>query len=144
MHLFHVAALFIVLSMVGVEFSVSAFVNPIAWQLDPDAQLRLLSPLAAVLGKIMPIWYAAGLVMLGAETWLDRYSPDFTILLAASSIWFLTILATLLFLVPLNNQVIKGTAGWQKAHRTWDRRHRLRIIALAVAATLVTSAVVRF
>jgi hypothetical protein len=34
MHLFNVASVFSVLLLVGVEFSVSAFVNPGAWRLD--------------------------------------------------------------------------------------------------------------
>lgn len=100
MHLFHVAALFIVLSMVGVEFPVSAFVNPIAWRLDPDAQSRMLQPFAAVLGKIMPVWYAAGLVMLASETWLGRHTPEFTILLVASVLWFSQSLSRCSFWCP--------------------------------------------
>ncbi len=36
MHLFNVATLFVVLTLAGIEFSVSAFVNPVVWQLEPD------------------------------------------------------------------------------------------------------------
>jgi hypothetical protein len=57
MHLFNVATLFIVLTLVGVEFSVSAFVNPAASRLESEAQLRMLSRFALVLGKVMPVWY---------------------------------------------------------------------------------------
>lgn len=35
MYLFNMATLFIIVTLVGVEFSVSAFVNPAAWRLDP-------------------------------------------------------------------------------------------------------------
>ena len=138
MHLFNVAVVFIVLLLVGVEFSVSAFVDPSAWRLDPEPQSRMLSLFAAVLGKVMPGWYALGLVLLAVETWIHRYAPGFVILLTVSAIWFLTLLATLLFLVPLNNLVIEGAAGWQGIHRIWDRRHRVRIAALAVASALLT------
>ena len=143
MHLFNVLAVLIVLVLVGVEFSVSAFVDPSAWRLDPEPQSKLLSRFAAVLGKVMPVWYAVGLVLLVVETWLHRHTPGFAILLTASAIWFLTLLATLLFLVPLNNRVIEGAAGWQRVHRTWDRRHRVRIVAVAVASALLTYVVVR-
>ena len=143
MHLFNVATLVLLLLLVGVEFSVSAFVNPSAWRLDPEPRLRMLSHFAAVLGRLMPVWYAGGLVLLGLQTWLHRHEPGFAILLAASAIWFLTTLLTILFLVPLNNVVVKGSAGWQDAHRTWDTRHRVRIIALAVAAVLLTYVVTR-
>ena len=143
MHLFNSVTLLVVLTMLGVEFSVSAYVNPNAWRLDPEPQLKMLSPFAAVLGKVMPVWYRAGLVLLGTETWLHRHTPEVRALLAASAIWLTTILATLLFLVPLNNRVIEGAAGWQKLHRTWDSRHRVRIIALAVASVLLVYAVAR-
>ena len=142
MHLLNVAVVFIILTLVGVEFSVSAFVNPSARRLDPEPQSRLLSHYAAVLGKLMPFWYAGGFVLLGVETWLYRHTSGFAILLAASAIWFLTTLATIFFLVPLNNRVIEGGAGWQNAHRTWDKRHRVRIVALAIASTLLTYTVV--
>ena len=34
MHLFNTATVFFVVTLVGVEFSVSAFVNPAAWQVE--------------------------------------------------------------------------------------------------------------
>lgn len=142
MHLFNVAAVFCLLLLVGAEFSVSAFVNPSAWRLDPEPQSTMLSHLAAVLGKVMPLWYAGDLILLGLETWLHRQSSAFALLLTATAIWFVTTLLTIFLLVPLNNLVVKGDAGWQQAHRTWDTRHRVRIVALAVAAILMTYAVV--
>jgi hypothetical protein len=38
MHILNVATLFIVLTLVGIEFSVSAFVHPAAWRLEPESQ----------------------------------------------------------------------------------------------------------
>ena len=70
MHLFNIATLFVVLTLVGVEFSVSAFVNPAAWRLALDPQLSMLSRFASVLGKVMPVWYPACAVLLGMQTWL--------------------------------------------------------------------------
>ena len=143
MHLFNVTVVIVVLLMVGAEFSVSAFVDPSAWRLDPAPQSRMLSHYAAVLGKVMPFWYGVGLVLLGVETWLYRHTPEFTILLTASVIWFLATLGSIIFLVPLNNRVIAASVGWQAAHRSWDRRHRVRIVALAIAAILFAYVVVR-
>ncbi len=142
-HLFNVATVFLVLLMVGAEFSVSAFVNPSAWRLDPEPQSRMLSHYAAVLGKVMPFCYGAGLVLLGLETWLYRHTPEFTILLTASAIWFMATLGSIIFLVPLNNRVIAASTGWQAAHHSWDRRHRVRIVALATAAILFAYVIVR-
>ena len=58
MHLFNTATLFIVLTLLGVEFSVSAFVNPAASRLEPESHLKMLSHSALVLGKVMPVWYS--------------------------------------------------------------------------------------
>ena len=52
MHLFNMATLFIIVTLVGVEFSVSAFVNPAAWRLDPESQLKMLGRFAFALGQI--------------------------------------------------------------------------------------------
>lgn len=143
MHLLNVAVAFLVLLMVGSELSVSAFTDPSAWRLDPVPQSVMLSHYAAVLGKVMPFWYGLDLLMLGTETWLHRHTPDFMILLIATSIWFLATLGSIIFLVPLNNRVIAASPGWQAAHRSWDGRHRVRIVALAISAFLLSYAIIR-
>ena len=143
MHLFDEVVAVVLLLMVGVEFAVSAFVNPSAWRLDPEPQAKMLSHFASVLGRVMPVWYAGGLLLLIVETWVHRAEPGRGLLLAASAIWLLTTVLTLLFLVPLNNLVIRAEPGWQDAHRTWDTRHRVRIIALFIAAILLTYVVTR-
>ena len=142
MHLFHVFTVLVLLLMVGVELSVSAFVNPSAWRLDPTPQSTMLSHFAAMLGKVMPVWYPGGLILLGVESWFFRHSAGFDLLVTATVLWFFASLASILFLVPLNNRVIEGAAGWQASHRTWDQRHRVRIVVLAIAATLLTYVVV--
>ena len=53
MHLFNMVTIFVVLTLLGVEFSVSAFVHPAAERLEPEAQLKMLSRFALVLGKVM-------------------------------------------------------------------------------------------
>lgn len=143
MHLLNMATIFVVLSLVGVEFSVSAFVNPAAWRLDPEAQLKMLSRFALVLGKVMPVWYPVCTLLLGIQTWLYWHTPGRAILLTADAIWLLTAMASIFLLVPLNTRVAEGAAGWQRIHRIWDRRHRVRIAALAIAAVLLTYVVVR-
>ena len=142
MHLFDVFTVLVLLLLVGVEFSVSAFVNPSAWRLEPGPQFTMLSHFAAVLGKVMPVWYPAGLILLAVETWLHWHTAGSNLVLAALVLWFLASLGSILFLVPLNNRVIEGGPGWEVIHRTWDSRHRVRIVILAVAAILLTYVVV--
>jgi uncharacterized membrane protein len=143
MHLFNMATLFAVLTLAGVEFSVSAFVNPAASRLEPEAQLKMLSRSALVLGKVMPVWYSVCSLFLAIQTWLGWQTPGRAILLIADAIWVLISVASIFVLVPLARRVAEGAADWQRIHWTWDRRNRVRIAAVATAALLLTYVLVR-
>ena len=143
MHLFHVATLFLVLALVGVEFSVAAFVDPAAVRLPPEAQLALLSRLARVLGRVMPVWYPACALLFATETWLLWHQPLHGVLLAADAVWLLASFGSILFLVPLNTRIAEGSADWQQLHHLWDRRHRSRVAALSLGALLLTWVIAR-
>ena len=143
MHWFNIATLFIVLTLTGVEFSVSAFMNPAASRLEPESHLKVLSHGAVVLGKVMPVWYSVCSLLLGIQTWLNWHTPGRPILLAADAIMVLIAVASILFLVPLNSRVAEGAADWQRISQVWDRRNWARIAALAIAAALLTCVVVR-
>jgi uncharacterized membrane protein len=143
MHLLNMATLLVVLTLLGVEFSVSAFVNPAASQLEPESQLKMLSGSALVLGKVMPVWYSVCTLFLGIQTWLCWHTPGRVILLTADAIWVLISVGSIFVLVPLARRVAEGDADWQRIHRIWDRRHRVRIAAVATAALLLTYVVVR-
>ena len=142
MHLFNIATLFVVLTLFGVEFSVSAFVNPAAWRLEAESQLKMLSRLALVLGKVMPVWYPISALLTGIETWLRWHTPGRAILLTADAIWVLISVGSIFVLVPLASRVAAGDADWQRIHRTWDKGHRVRIAALAIAAILLIAVLV--
>ena len=137
MHLFNMATVFLVVTLLGVEFSVSAFVNPAAWRLEPEAQLKMLGRGAFVGGRVMPVWYTACTLMLGIQTWLHWHAPGRGLLLTADAIWVIISVVSIFFLVPLNNRVVVGVADWQRIHRIWDKRHRVRIGALAIATILL-------
>ena len=143
MHLFNTVILFVVLTLLGVEFSVSAFVNPAVWRLEPEPQLKTLSRFAVVGGKVMPVWYLVSTLLLGIQTWLCWQTPARSILLTVDAILVLIAVASIFVLVPLNSRVAEGAADWQRIHRIWDRIHRVRIAALATAAFLLTYAVAR-
>jgi hypothetical protein len=139
MHLFNTATLLVVLTLLGVEFSVSAFMNPAASRLEPESQLKMLGRSALVLGKVMPVWYSVSTLLLGIQTWLRWSTPGRSILLTADAIMVLIAVA----LVPLASRVAEGAADWQRINRIWDRRNRVRIGALATAAFLLTYVVAR-
>ena len=91
----------------------------------------------------MPVWYPVSAILFLVETWLYWHSAERFILLTATIIWVLASVGSILFLVPLNTRVAEEDADWQRIHQTWDKRHRVRTVALAIAAVLLTYVLVR-
>jgi uncharacterized membrane protein len=128
--------------MIGVEFAVSAFINPVLWKLEEGEQMQAIRLFAGRLGSVMPFWYALGFVLLLAETFVLRHQPQVIPAAFASGIWALVIVLTLLFLVPINNRLarMENSAAREEAlreHHRWDARHRLRVMALIAAMVLL-------
>ncbi len=129
--------------MVGNEFAIAAFIHPVISRLPPPVHLAAASAIARVLGRIMPFWYALGLVCLLAELWLHRGQPDnLPLLLVAVVLWALTIVATLVLLVPRNNRIAGANPDrpyptWQADRAAWDTLHRVRVALLALAFILL-------
>jgi Domain of unknown function (DUF1772) len=141
MHLLDITTILCAAFMTGNEIAVSLFVNPVVWQLDEPSQAKALRLFAALLGKAMPIWYAASLVLMVIEACLRRQQPAFPWIVAAASLWIAIIAYTLLVLLPINNRIAALEtsalpAGWLQQHRKWDRHHRVRILLLILAVAL--------
>jgi uncharacterized membrane protein len=140
--LLNIAAILSIGLMVGTEFAVSAFINPVLNQLDDRAHLAAIRLFAAKLGFAMPFWYGLGLLFLLTETVLLRHQPQFPLLGAATALWAAVIVLTLLFLVPINNRMaqLAPDAPVREAlaeHKKWDALHRLRVAALTTALVLL-------
>lgn len=132
--------------MVGTEFAVSAFINPILWQLEDPARGQAVRLFARKLGTVMPFWYAANLILLVGEMILLRNDAGFRLLGAAAGIWVAVIVLTLMFLVPINNRLAREDSSMtvehaHREHRRWDAMHRARVLALAAAMVLLLVAV---
>jgi uncharacterized membrane protein len=124
--------------MVGTEFAVSAFVNPILEKLDDSMQAHATRLFARKLGTVMPFWYSLSLLLLIAETITMRQHPGMAFLSAASVIWAAVIVLTLMLLVPINNRIANMdsatfTDSLRGEHARWDALHRWRVLALGVA-----------
>jgi len=127
--------------LIGTEFAVSAFINPVLRKLDARAQADSIRLFARRLGFAMPFWYGASLVFLLLETAMRFRQSGVLLLSAASGIWIAVIVLTLLFLVPINNRMARmdpgefaGTA--YREHQRWDLLHRFRVAALSTAMIL--------
>ena len=124
--------------MIGAEFTVSAFINPILQQLGETAQAHATRLFARKLGAIMPFWYALCLLLLISETIVVWHAPGMAFLVSASAIWAAVIVLTLMFLVPINNRIANADSGaftdaLRREHTKWDILHRGRVLALSVA-----------
>lgn len=127
--------------MIGTEFAVSAFINPVLWKLERRAQTQATQMFAARLGFVMPFWYVLGLVLLLIDTFAAGHQPAAVLLAIASGIWVLVIVLTLIFLVPINNKLLRSgvdefTDASRRDHRRWDALHRWRVAALASAMVI--------
>jgi uncharacterized membrane protein len=102
------------------------------------AQDRAIALFAARLGAVMPFWYALNLLLLILEVVIRRHEPEFALLIAATSIWIVVIVFTVVFLVPINNRMARLSSDSlsetaRREHKKWDAPHRLRVMAVGVA-----------
>src|SRR5262245_1315768 len=130
MHLIDIVTIVLAGLMIGNELTVSLFINPVMRKLDAVAQTRALSLFAGRLGRVMPFWYAACLILFVVEAIMRRGKAEFYPLLAASLLWSSIIIATIFLLVPINNRVAALAADaplerWLPEHRWWERLHRI-------------------
>jgi uncharacterized membrane protein len=124
--------------LIGTEFAVSVFINPVLVRLETRTRAQAIQMFATRLGKAMPFWYAADLVLLLIVTYLHRHRPGLALLIAAIAIWAVVILLTILFLVPINNRMMRldpdsFTEAQQREHQRWTTLHHLRVLSLCVA-----------
>jgi uncharacterized membrane protein len=134
--------------MIGTEFAVSVFVNPVLWRLEDGAQAEAIPLFARRLGTAMPFWYVLSLLLLVLEMVLRRHEAGFALLVAAIAIWAVVIVLTLLFLVPINNRMIRLEPGGfaeaaRREHHRWDSMHRVRVAALTAAMVCFLLAIQR-
>lgn len=137
-----IVALVITGPMVGVEFGVAAFTHPIFSRLPDDPYRQARSDSSRLLGRVMPFWYVATLVMLIVAAVV---APSKGLLTAAAVLMAFAVLLSVTMLVPINNRI----GAWSDAAdvsrdlaRRWDRLHWLRVALLVVLFVVLAIAVV--
>jgi len=138
MNLLNIATILCIGLLIGAEFAVSAFINPVVWKLDHAAQATAFRLFGRRLGSAMPVWYIASLLLLLAETVTRRHESLALLLGIATALWGAAIALSLLSLVPINNRMVRMdadgfTESAQRELRKWDALHRVRVALLAVA-----------
>jgi hypothetical protein len=128
--------------MVGVEFAVAVFINPMLLRLPAGPSLAARADGGRVLGRVMPFWYFASLILtagLAAATWGEAAAGA---AIAAAALLAVSVVMSITLLVPINNRSVTWTADdhpsdWREQHQRWDRLHYARV-AILVAAFVLT------
>jgi hypothetical protein len=134
-----IVAVLVMGTLVGVEFGVAAFTNPILERLPDDAYRQARATGSRILGMVMPFWYFAAAALLVGVAWLQWTSVS----IAAVAVMGSVMVLSLTTLVPINNRVAASVgAGLEAAPvreltQRWDRLHWLRVALLAVVFGLL-------
>jgi hypothetical protein len=137
-HVIAIVALVLTGPLVGVEFGVAAFTNPLAAKLPDDAYRVIRSGGSRLLGALMPFWYIGAFVALIAYAVVSRNVLAFV----AVAVLAVALLLTVTVLVPINNR-IGAWRGEEDVNRDltgrWDRLHWARVgllVAMFIALTV--------
>jgi len=130
-------------TMVGVEFAVAVFVNPMLVRLAAGPALEARADGARVLGRVMPFWYVGSLILtaaLAAGTW-DRPAAGAAAVTAAALL-IVSVVMSIALLVPIASRSARWTAtdhpaDWREQQQRWDRLHYARV-AIIIAAFVLT------
>ena len=139
-----IVATTVVGTMVGVEFAVAVFVNPIFLRLPAGAALQARADGGRVLGRVMPFWYVGSLLLtagLAAATW-GRSAAGAGAATAAAALLAVSVVMSVALLVPINNRSVTWTASdhpddYREQQQRWDRLHYVRV-AIIIAAFVLT------
>ena len=140
-----VVATTVVGTMVGVEFAVAVFVNPIFLRLPAGAALQARADGGRVLGRVMPFWYVGSLLLtagLAAATW-GTSAAGAGAATAAAALLAVSVVMSVALLVPINNRSVTWTASdhpddYREQQQRWDRLHYARV-AIIIAAFVLTA-----
>src|ERR1700746_4233518 len=101
MNLLNIARILCIGLLTGAQLAVSAFINPVVWKLDLAAQARAFPLFGRRLGRAMPVWYIASLLLLVSETITHRHESHVGLLGVAIAFWGAAMTLSLLSLVPI-------------------------------------------
>ncbi|MDA2806817.1 DUF1772 domain-containing protein [Nocardiopsis suaedae] len=131
--------------MVGVEFSVAFVVTPILDALPDDSALRGRAHGGRMLGALMPFWYIGSLALVGVRAAAGWGAPGTALVVAGAALLILSVVMSLLLLVPINDRGRTWTpenhpADWKQQMKRWDRYHYARVAIIIAAFALLAAA----
>ncbi|WP_395571860.1 anthrone oxygenase family protein [Streptomyces sp. BK79] len=131
--------------MGGVEFSVAFVVNPILNALPEDSGQLGRAHGGRMLGAVMPVWYITSLALVTVWAVAGRDRPGAGLAVTAGALLLLSVIMSLLLLVPINNRGKTWTpenrpADWKQQMNRWDRFHHVRVAVIIAAFALLVTA----
>ncbi|MFF2507679.1 anthrone oxygenase family protein [Streptomyces sp. NPDC058067] len=131
--------------MVGVEFSVAFVMNRIFDALPDDSDQLARSHGGRMLGAVMPVWYIGSVVLVAVWAVASWHHHGTGLVVTAGALLILSVIMSLLLLVPINNQGKTWTpenrpADWKEQMNRWDRFHYVRVAVIIAAFTLLVTA----
>ncbi|AEN10401.1 MULTISPECIES: anthrone oxygenase family protein [unclassified Streptomyces] len=134
--------------MVGVEFAVAVFVNPILDRLPDNGGIGARSDGARLLGRVMPFWYIGSMVLGAVWATLAWGDPGVWLIVAGAALLVLSVVMSVVLLVPINSRVATWTregapADWKQQMGRWDRYHYVRVGVIVAAFALLATALAR-
>ncbi|MEU8777176.1 DUF1772 domain-containing protein [Streptomyces sp. NPDC048606] len=133
--------------MVGVEFSVAFVINRILDALPEDSGQLGRAHGGRMLGAVMPVWYIGSLVLVAIWAVTGWADPGAGLVVTAGALLVLSVVMSLLLLVPINNRGKTWTpenrpADWKQQMKRWDRYHHVRVAVIVGAFALLAAALV--
>ena len=131
--------------MVGVEFSVAFVLNPILNALPGDGGLLGRAHGGRMLGAVMPFWYIGSLALSAVWAIAGWHHPGAGLVVTAAALLILSVIMSLLLLVPINNRGKTWTPenrpeDWKEQANRWDRFHYVRVAVIIAAFALLAAA----
>ena len=127
--------------MVGVEFAVAVFVNRMLLSLAAGPALEGRAWGARVLGRVMPFWYFASLILVAGLAATGWNKPGAGAAVASAALLVVSVVMSIALLVPIANRSATWTADqhpadWREQQQRWDRLHYLRVAIIIAAFVL--------
>ncbi|TDE33975.1 DUF1772 domain-containing protein [Actinomadura sp. 6K520] len=140
-----VCAIVVLGVMVGVEFSVAFVFNPILNALPGDSGQLGRAHGGRMLGAVMPVWYITSLALVAVLAVAGWESRGTGLTVTAGALLVLSVVMSILLLVPINNRGKTWTpenrpADWKEQANRWDRLHYVRVAVIVAAFALLAAA----
>jgi uncharacterized membrane protein len=131
--------------MVGVEFSVAFVINPILNALPEDSGQLGHAHGGRMLGTVMPVWYITSLVLAAVWAIAGWHHPGNHLVVTAGALLIVSVIMSILLLVPINNRSKTWTPGnrpadWKEQMNRWNSFHYVRVAVLIAAFALLAAA----